>query len=289
MPELLPPYHWRNIHPNASLHYVRDVHHANLLIHSFNGPVGFDLEWKPTFTKNSPENPVAIVQLANESTILIIQVSAMTEFPIKLKEFLENPEIIKAGVAIQNDAKKLFKDYQISLYNCVDLSLLARSADNPSWKGKYSSPLGLARLIEHYESLTLPKGRVSRSNWEGFLSAKELDYAANDAHAGFILYQRLDRMAKALHRVPKTIYYTFNAVRGNLCDFSGEHWNCRNPDYDPGPPPPPKLPKPPTARDIRRANARSLASLGANSGATSETTSRSGSKSESQAGYATKA
>ncbi|KAG6866837.1 hypothetical protein C0991_008773 [Blastosporella zonata] len=260
-PPKFPVYHWRNIHPNARILYVRDITLANSLIDALTGPVGFDLEWKPIFTKNTPENPVAIVQLANETNILVIQVSAMPEFPTKLRDFLGNPGIVKAGVGIQNDAKKLYRDWQISLRNCVDLSLLARCADNPQWKGKYRAPLGLARLVENYESLALPKGRISRSNWEGQLTSKEVDYAGNDAHAGFLLYQKLITMANALDKVPKPVYYSFNFVRDNFCEPSGMHWNCHNPDYDPGPPPPPKPPKPPTARDVRRMNAKAAAKL----------------------------
>ncbi|KAG6902321.1 hypothetical protein C0995_001700 [Termitomyces sp. Mi166 len=232
----LPAYHWRTIHPNAVLHYARDLTVADALLDDLRGSVGFDLEWKPTFTKNTPENPVAIVQLANESMILVIQVSAMT-----------------------NDAKKLYKDWQVSAHNCVDLSLLARCVDNAQWKGKYSAPLGLARLVEAYESRTLPKGTISRN-------------AANDAHAGFMIYQRLSAMAHSMSKVPKPVYYSFSIVQGFLCEPSGihAHWNYHNPDYDPGPPPPPKPPKPPTARDIRKANARAATRLGGTAGAISE-------------------
>ncbi|KAG6880642.1 hypothetical protein C0992_003201, partial [Termitomyces sp. T32_za158] len=75
MPTLV--YHWNTIHPNAAVHYVRDLPRADHLVDKLSGPVGFDLEWKPTFIKGMPENPVAIVQLANERFILIIQLSAM--------------------------------------------------------------------------------------------------------------------------------------------------------------------------------------------------------------------
>ena len=72
-----PFYSWRNIHPEAKCHYVRDVHQANTLVGLLQGPVGFDLEWKPTFRKGQPENPVSLIQLANQDLILLIQVSAM--------------------------------------------------------------------------------------------------------------------------------------------------------------------------------------------------------------------
>lgn len=64
------------------------------------------------------------------------------------------------------DVQKLWRDYRVSVRNCVDLSLLARTVDNARWKGKYSQPIALARLCEAYEELTLQKGKITRSNWE---------------------------------------------------------------------------------------------------------------------------
>lgn len=118
-------YSWRNIHPQAKLHYIRSVEQANTQIELLQGPVGFDLEWRPSFRKGEPEHPVSLVQLANNETILLIQISAMegialalpahasrnqsidlafTEFPNKLQEFLESPDFVKAGVAIQSQS-----------------------------------------------------------------------------------------------------------------------------------------------------------------------------------------
>jgi hypothetical protein len=94
---------------------------------------------------------------------------------------------VKAGVGIQctsrpplplplltptqsDDVQKLYEDWGISTCNCVDLSLLARTVDNARWKGRYTEPIGLARLVETYEQLSLPKGRVQRSNWEMYLT-----------------------------------------------------------------------------------------------------------------------
>lgn len=71
-----------------------------------------------------------------------------------------------------DDSKKLHADYGVEMKSCVDLSLLARSVDN-QWKGKYTNPLGLARLIATYDNLALGKGRISRSNWEAELDQKQ--------------------------------------------------------------------------------------------------------------------
>lgn len=231
-----PLYSWRSIHPNAKCHYIRDINQANNLVGLLQGPVGFDLEWKPAFRKGQPQNPVSLVQLANHKLILLIQVSAMQEFPAKLQQFLENSASVKVGVAIQNDVKKLYTDYRVSTRNCVDLSLLARSVDNEQWKGKYSIPLGLARLVEAYQDRLLLKERISRSDWESVLNSAQREYASNDAHAGYVIYNTLLMKAQLMTTIPKPVYYTFDAVRGRLCEPSGMYWCAFNPEYDPGPP-----------------------------------------------------
>ena len=68
-------------------------------------------------------------------------------------------------------------DYRVDTRNCVDLSLLARTVDNQRWKGKYSNPIGLSRLCEAYEELTLQKGKVQLSNWERALDLRQQECA----------------------------------------------------------------------------------------------------------------
>jgi hypothetical protein len=68
-----------------------------------------------------------------------------------------------------DDCKKLWKDHRVSVRNCVDLALLARSVD-PQWKGPYKGGIGLSRLTETYLKRRLPKGSVQRSDWEAELS-----------------------------------------------------------------------------------------------------------------------
>lgn len=74
----LPLYSWRSRNPDARIVYLRDEDAVNQeLSQPLSGAWGFDLEWKPTWVKGQPENPVAIVQLANADTIYLFQVSAM--------------------------------------------------------------------------------------------------------------------------------------------------------------------------------------------------------------------
>ncbi|KAJ3576152.1 hypothetical protein NP233_g635 [Leucocoprinus birnbaumii] len=243
-PEPATPYSWQEWHPNIQLIYIRNHRQANEELERLgDGPYGFDLEWKPNFVKGRAENRVALVQIANDETILLLQVSAMQEFPSKLYEFLANPENIKVGVG---DAKKIYRDWNADLKNCVDLALLARTVDNERWKGKYTEPLGLARLVAVYEDRALAKGKITRSNWEQLLKPPQQTYAANDAHAGYVIYTRLMAMLPAATPQPKARYYSFDTTNGRLCNpFGRGQWQASNPNYDPGPPPPPREPKPP--------------------------------------------
>lgn len=77
-PPALPRYSCKSINPNITVVYTQDIDEANHQVSKLTkGPVGFDLEWKPTYVKGQPENPVALVQLANHDTVLLFQVSAM--------------------------------------------------------------------------------------------------------------------------------------------------------------------------------------------------------------------
>jgi hypothetical protein len=42
---------------------------------------------------------------------------------------------------------------------------------------------------------------------------------------------------------PERGWYSFDAVNGRLCRQNGTQWHAENPNYDPGPPPPPRLPR----------------------------------------------
>lgn len=77
-PRVYPLYSWRTQAPNTRLVYIRDLQTAETEVARLKpGPLGFDLEWKPNWQKGQQENPVALVQLASEDTVLLIQVSAI--------------------------------------------------------------------------------------------------------------------------------------------------------------------------------------------------------------------
>lgn len=237
----LVPYNWRTFTANAQLHYIRAEDTANeciARIASRQSPVtiGLDFEWRPTFTPGKRENPIALVQVACDDEILLVQVSAMRAFPSGLRDLLESAKSVKVGVGIQHDCKKLWKDHRVSVRNCVDLALMARSVDT-HWKGPYMGGIGLARLASVYLGRRLAKGRAQTSNWEAELSVQQKEYAANDCHSSVAIYRTLGQRALGLDRTPDREWFTFDAVKGVLRDVEGRPWFPFNPFYDPGPPP----------------------------------------------------
>lgn len=240
--ETYPLYSWNTCSPSCRFSYITDLDVANWLLSTLPpGPVGFDLEWKPCYVKDQPENRVALIQLAAADCVLLLHVHRMRGVPYKIRDVLNGSQWTKVGVNIQYDCKKLHKDFSLHVRNCVDLSLMARSVDNARWKGRYTNPIGLARLLETYHGTTLSKGKVQRSNWELPLSPAQRNYAANDAHAAYTIYTRLQEMAQAMVPSPHPDWYSFSCVGGHMYDrLSHFAWTPTNPNYDPGPPPPPK-------------------------------------------------
>ncbi|CAE6525389.1 unnamed protein product [Rhizoctonia solani] len=190
----LPPFLWReHATPGTEVKYLRTTNEVDVALKSAKGPFGFDIEWKPSFVKGRPEAPIALLQLARPDQIFLIQLTAMKSFPSKLRDVLEDYEVVKAGVGIAGDAKKLWRDYGVSLLGAVELSKLARVSDPPRWAAsKRGELIGLARLVETYRSHRMMKStKVQLSNWELPLGPKQIEYAASDALAGAIVYQHL--------------------------------------------------------------------------------------------------
>jgi len=196
MSQTLPTYSWSQYGIREGAKYLVNAPAANTAIdHYFpmsNPPavVGFDIEWRPVFRKGQPENPVSLIQISTAEVILLIQVSSMSGvFPVALARLLADPRVAKAGVGIQGDVKKVFKDWDVGpIRNVVELGLLAKSVDNEHWKGRYKDPVGLARLVEYYEHKMLPKGRITRSNWEAIpLSPGQIDCKFFLAHLTAVL------------------------------------------------------------------------------------------------------
>lgn len=151
--------------------------------------LGFDIECKPNF-KRGPNNPPALIQLATADQAFLFRL-----FPVmklgRLIEILEDPEIIKTGVAIKDDLKNLNKIEDFKAAGFEDLATLAKSLE--------VEQTGLRNLTAIFFRQRLSKS-AQLSNWQKRpLTSSQINYAATDAWISRELYlimkARLKRLA----------------------------------------------------------------------------------------------
>ncbi|NXT73805.1 WRN helicase, partial [Zapornia atra] len=152
--------------------------------------VGFDIEWPPSYTKGKVAKVAVIQVCVSQEKCYLFHVSSMAGFPKGLKRLLEDERIKKVGVGIEGDQWKLLGDFGVRLQSCVEL------ADVANEKLKCREVWSLNGLVKHLFGKQLLKDKSVRcSNWEKFpLKEEQKLYAATDAYAGFIVYQKLKNM-----------------------------------------------------------------------------------------------
>ncbi|KAM9295290.1 bifunctional 3'-5' exonuclease/ATP-dependent helicase WRN isoform 4-T4 [Morus bassanus] len=152
--------------------------------------VGFDIEWPPSYTKGKMAK-IAVIQICiSEEKCYLFHISSMSGFPKGLKRLLEDETIKKVGVGIEGDQWKLMSDFEIKLKSYVELTDVAND------KLKCKETWSLNGLVKHLFGKQLLKDTSVRcSNWKEFpLNEEQKLYAATDAYAGFIIYQKLKNM-----------------------------------------------------------------------------------------------
>jgi ribonuclease D len=143
--------------------------------------LGFDTETRAAFKKGESYS-VSLLQLATDTHSYLFR---LNKFPLikELVDILENPNIVKAGVAVRDDVKALNKLSKFSESNFVDLAVIA--------KEKKIEKFGLRALTAILLQKRLSK-KAKISNWERVeLTPMQIEYAACDAVVGYEIYQKL--------------------------------------------------------------------------------------------------
>ncbi|TKY85260.1 hypothetical protein EX895_006340 [Sporisorium graminicola] len=163
------------------------------------GPMGLDLEWN--FSRKGAQR-TALLQICSPSMILIIHLSAMSHrIPPPLRSILQDPNIIKTGVAIRNDALKLQRDYSIDTRNVVELGTLAKLAQPGRW-ADVRRLISLRDLTRVYLGRKLRKDSVRVSDWEQYpLNANQIEYAASDTFVSLEVLRALAEYFKPSGKV----------------------------------------------------------------------------------------
>ncbi|XP_046376546.1 exonuclease 3'-5' domain-containing protein 2-like [Haliotis rufescens] len=151
--------------------------------------VGLDCEWVSDHTTGH-RSQVALLQMATTSGLcLLVRLCHMgSMIPQTLKDVLADPSILKVGVAVKDDGKKLTKDYGMVVQGCVDLRHLLTRV-----RHKYKCDASLQGLAEGVLGVTMDKRREIRcSDWEAHtLSAEQVAYAAADGQVGVDVFTKL--------------------------------------------------------------------------------------------------
>ncbi|KAJ7328889.1 ribonuclease H-like domain-containing protein [Mycena albidolilacea] len=145
-----------------------------------------------------------------------------TDFPHELERICLSKDIIKAGTGIYNDAGRIWKDFRINMFSCVELGLACKIVYPEDMKPHafFSELVSLAGIAEHVCSIKLDKTH-HETDWSNpVLSSEQLLYAATDAYASFESYRRIQLEIDSSEYDISSDWYTFDVV-GNIRVKSG--------------------------------------------------------------------
>ncbi|XP_072221487.1 exonuclease 3'-5' domain-containing protein 2 isoform X1 [Leuresthes tenuis] len=158
--------------------------------------LGLDCEWVKTegVSVKGRAGAVSLLQMATYSGLCVLVRllafrSGQQPFPLSLTEVLRHPHILKVGVGCFEDAKRLVRDYGLSLTCTVDLRYLALRQRQTS----VNNGLSLKSLAADLLNISLDKSLELRcSDWEADqLTLEQMTYAARDAQVSIALFLHL--------------------------------------------------------------------------------------------------
>ncbi len=150
--------------------------------------VGFDTESKPIFVAGTPQTGPHVLQFATPNDAFIVQPArpGMADF---LREMIESDDIVKVGFGLASDKPQIWNSLGLRLGKSIDLSFLVRRLG-------FDQPVGLKVAVAVVLGRRFPKSKTATtSNWANLnLTAQQLQYAANDAHASLRIFQALEHI-----------------------------------------------------------------------------------------------
>lgn len=143
--------------------------------------LGFDTETKPAF-KKGVFNETALLQLATAERAFLFRLNKMG-LPNGLKNILENPDILKVGVAIRDDIKGLQKLNNFKPGGFIELQDHVKDFGIQDFSLKKLSAIVLGYRISKAQRVT---------NWEApDLTEAQQIYAATDAWISHRIFESL--------------------------------------------------------------------------------------------------
>ena len=143
--------------------------------------VGFDTEARPTFKKGQIRN-VSLIQVATDEKVYLLRLlpAALND---KLIEFLENEDLVKIGIGLNDDYNLLNRLRSFRPQGFLDLNKEVAELGAQS--------IGARNLAAMILGIRISKS-AQTSNWENqTLTPKQIRYAATDAWICLEIYQQL--------------------------------------------------------------------------------------------------
>ena len=134
--------------------------------------MGFDLEWNVGVEWNEDYSGkeqcmTGLFQLGDQRNIVLYQFSGSRRLPRCLQAVIEDRDIIKLGVCITGDGKKLVRDFGgICPRGLLELSDLAKHVDPDKYAESGSRLVALQRLVGDWLEAYLDKGDARTSKWD---------------------------------------------------------------------------------------------------------------------------
>ncbi len=143
--------------------------------------VGFDTETRPSFRKGCVHK-VALMQISTGERCYLFRLNKIG-ICAELKNFLENPDILKIGLSIHDDFNVLHRSGDIEPQGFVDLQEMVKRFDITDISLQKIYAILFGERISKSQRLT---------NWEApELSTAQQVYASIDAWACLVIYEYL--------------------------------------------------------------------------------------------------
>lgn len=142
--------------------------------------IGIDTETKPSF-KKGVSHKTCLIQVATAKMVYIFRLHYCGFVP-ELRDLLENPKVLKVGIAFIQDLKELKADYgTFSPKAVLDLNIKAKEF--------HIENIGAKNLAALFLAIRISK-KQRTSNWEAVeLNEAQITYAATDAWVCWAVYQ----------------------------------------------------------------------------------------------------